>query len=134
MTSVSAMSRQVELWTRELAEQVAVAARLPVVEAADFVTGMRADFARLIGSRGFVSAPIRREPGEEYNAFLTRLQAHGAALEARYAVVGGIDPDFDPRAVDEPAEARRAMRSCFRTGLCIWRSARLCGSLSTAGA
>ena len=99
------MSRQVELWTRELAEQVAVAARLPVVEAADFVTGMRADFARLIGSRGFVSAPIRREPGEEYNAFLTRLQAHGAALEARYAVVGGIDPDFDPRAVDEPAEA-----------------------------
>jgi hypothetical protein len=98
------MLRQVEIWTRELSEQVAAAARLPVVEAADFVTGARADFARLVDDRGLVSAPLRREPGEEYNAFLTRLQAHGAATEARFAVVGGIDPGFDPRASDELGE------------------------------
>ena len=98
MTSVAAMLRQADIWARELAEQVAASTRLRVIEAADFVTGVRADFARLIGDRGAVSVPFRREPGEDYNAFLTRLQAYGAATGAHFAAVGGIDPEFDPSA------------------------------------
>jgi hypothetical protein len=98
MTGLATMLRQVEAWLREVAAEVAADTKLPVVEAADFVTGRRADFARLVLERGAINEPIRREPGEDYVSFITRLQAHGAVTEARFAVVGGVDPDFDPMA------------------------------------
>jgi hypothetical protein len=98
------MLRQAEIWADELAEQAVASARLRLVEASNFVTGARADFARLVGKRGSVGAPIRRDGGENHDQFRGRVQALGVAAGARFAVVGGIDPGFDPAAQEAPPE------------------------------
>jgi hypothetical protein len=86
---------------RELPQSDAATA---VVHATDFLTGGRANFARVIGRNGTVLELVRRSADEGYESFLQR--ARERATDARL-VVGGVDPDFDPEAVyrlPEPAE------------------------------
>jgi hypothetical protein len=92
-----------EILAAELAVR-AQAASLRLVEAADFVTGGRADFARLISDPGVIGTPIRRELSEDPDAFRHRVQALGVAAGARFGVIGGIDPSFDPMMPETPVE------------------------------
>jgi hypothetical protein len=71
------------------------------VHAVDFLTGMRADFARAIGQHGAVLELIRRCDDEDYGGFLARANERSAELGAHHLVVGGVDP--------EPVERARAL-------------------------
>jgi hypothetical protein len=116
----------------------------PLIEAADFVTGFRADFGRAIGRYGVTLEVVRRNPGEAYAGFLYRLEAAAVGQEAHLAVVGGIDPAFDPEAPaasDAPAPAgavtvlegplhiaqRRALRLVLDSRRAILRAGRRLG-------
>jgi hypothetical protein len=99
---VRAAFRYITTLRRELERERTPHLRL--VMAADFVTGGRADFARLIGKQGVPIVLIRRHEGEDYDPFLDRVKRAGVASGAFFATVGGIDPDFNPQALAPPAE------------------------------
>jgi hypothetical protein len=75
---------------------------MPLIEAADFVSGGRADFGRAIGKHGVTLELVRRNPGEGYVDFLCRVEASAVAQDAGLAVIGGIDPCFDSEASPPP--------------------------------
>jgi hypothetical protein len=69
-----------------------------VIEAADFVTGREADFARAANTRGIVVSSWRADEGETRAEFLARAKQGAKALGAARLVVGGV-----PDLADQPA-------------------------------
>jgi hypothetical protein len=100
MTSALTMLRE----ARALAGNLAATEPVPVVYAVDFITGGRANFARLIGRRGSVLELVHRRDDESYEVFLDRARGLTESSGAARLVVGGINPDFDPEAVLAPPE------------------------------
>jgi hypothetical protein len=130
---------------RMLNRTVELAETLPCIEAADLVTGGRADFGRVIGEHGRTLELIRREPGEDHGAFRVRLKLAGKAQEGRFTVLGGIDPAFKSEAPLAPVEVitdpnvvrllagplhpaqRRALRVAYDNRRAVWRCGRRFG-------
>jgi hypothetical protein len=69
---------------------------MQIREAADFVTGAEAGFARAADRRGSVLETWRQAPDEPRGAFLERARAEAADLHAARLLVGGV-----PRLEDE---------------------------------
>jgi hypothetical protein len=63
---------------------------LQVREAADFVTGAEANFARAANARGVVLATWQRTPDEPRGAWLARARAEAADLRTAFFLVGGL--------------------------------------------
>jgi hypothetical protein len=74
------------------------APELRVIEAADFVTGGEANFARAANARGIVVSSWRTGEGEARAEFLARAKQGAKASGAARLVIGGI-----PDLVDQPA-------------------------------
>jgi hypothetical protein len=74
------------------------AAEIRVIEAADFVTGGEADFARAANARGIVVSSWHAGEGEARAEFLARAKHGAKALGAARLVIGGI-----PELADRPA-------------------------------
>ena len=66
---------------------------LQVLEAADFVTGGEADFARAANARGDVIATWRIGADETHADFIVRAKHGAKAIDAARLVIGGI-PDL----------------------------------------
>jgi hypothetical protein len=75
------------------------------MEAADFVTGGLADFARAADRRGLVVATWQRESREERGRFLSRARAEARDRKVARLLIGGV-PDLrgrpDPAPADDP--------------------------------
>jgi hypothetical protein len=130
---------------RELNQLIELADQLPCIEAADLVTGGRANFGRVIGEHGRTLETLYREPGEDHDAFRVRLKIAGKAQEGRFTVLGGIDPRFDPEVPMAPVEVltdpsvvrllagplhlaqRRALRVAYENRRSVWRCGRRFG-------
>jgi hypothetical protein len=70
---------------------------LQVIEAADFVTGGEADFARAANARGAAVAAWRAGSDESHTDFIGRAKRNARAQNAARLVVGGV-PDLSARA------------------------------------
>jgi hypothetical protein len=130
---------------RALNRTVELAETFPQIEAADLVTGGRADFGRVVGEDGLTLGLLRRKPGEDHDAFRLRLKLAGKEREGRFTVLGGIDPAFDPDAPMSPVEVltdphmarllagplhsaqRRALRLAYDNRRSVWRCGRRFG-------
>jgi hypothetical protein len=101
MTNVAAMLGE----ARSLASvlDAAVSTELVVIEAADFVTGGRADFARAADARGSVIGTWKMAPGEERSEFLELSRARARDRNARRMVIGGV-PKLAEHTVSETVD------------------------------
>jgi hypothetical protein len=84
-----------------------------VVEAADFVTGSEADFARATNARGIVTASWRISDGGTRAEFLARAKQGAKALGAARLVIGGV-----PDLTDQPAISS-AIRPASRSAIAM---------------
>jgi hypothetical protein len=75
---------------------------LQVFEAADFVTGGEADFARAANTRGIVIATWRSGPDEARADFIRRAKQGARARSAARLVIGGV-PDLSAHSIVQSA-------------------------------
>jgi hypothetical protein len=86
------LNRRLERRQAALPELEPRAPELQVIEAADFVTGGEANFARAANARGDVVATWRKGADEPRADFIVRVKQGAKAQEATRLVVGGV-PD-----------------------------------------
>jgi hypothetical protein len=101
MSTAAAMLREARLLAPILGIDDAISSDLLVVEATDFVTGGRANFARAADMRGSVLAAWKREPGEERGQFLERADREARERGARRLLIGGV-PNLVDHVASEP--------------------------------
>jgi hypothetical protein len=82
----------------------ATSGELAIVEAANFVTGSRANFARICSAKGDVVKIVRRLADESVTAFRDRARSLTEASGCPRLVIGGIDPTFDLHAAPDALE------------------------------
>jgi hypothetical protein len=75
------------------------APEIQVVEAADFVSGGEADFARATNARGIVVSSWRIGDGETRAEFMARAMQGAKARGAARLVIGGVPDLADPSAI-----------------------------------